>query len=144
MAANKTLERGTPLMLAVPAAASVKSGDPLVFGTLPCVANEADGDATRPSTGRISVDNEGCFSFSVTAKSSLSPSTGSAVNVGDKIYLDGGTTDATTAITYGGTLDKNTGGKLFGTAVSIAGASGQLIASSGTGTISIRLLGAPA
>lgn len=139
MASNKVLERGTPLQVAVPAAASVKSNNPLLFGTIACVANENDGDATRPSTGMVSVDAEGAFDLTVTAKTSLSPSTGSAVNVGDKIYADGGTTDATTAITYGFTLDKNSGGTLFGTAISKTGASGVVLASGSTGTVTVRL-----
>ena len=139
MAANKVGERGTPLQIAVPAAAAVKSGDFLLFGALACVANENDGDATRPSTGRISVDLEGCFNLSVVAKTSLSPSTGSAVNVGDKIYADGGTLDATTGVTYGATLDKNSGGTLIGTAVSMTGATGALITSGNTATIAVRL-----
>lgn len=139
MASNKVGERGTPLQFTVPAAAAVKSNDPLLLGSLAVVANESDGDATRPSTGIISGDLEGVFNLSVVAKTSLSPSTGSAVNPGDKIYADGGTLDANSGITYGFTLDKNSSGTLFGTAVSITGGNGPLITSGSTATIAVRL-----
>lgn len=143
MASNKVLENRGPLQIAVPAAAAVKSNDPILFGTIACVANENDGEATRPSTGMISADCEGGFNLSVTAKSSLSPSTGSAVNVGDDLYYDGGTVDATTKVTYGGTIDKDSTKVLFGTAISVKGATGQLIASGVTATIAVRLAPKP-
>lgn len=139
MAQNKVLEQNQPLQLAVPAAAAVTSNQPLLFGVIPCVANESYSDATRPTRGFISVDAAGAFNLAVTAVSTLSPAVNSAVNVGDKIYAKGGTTDAPTGITYGFTLCKDATGTLFGTAISVAGASGVLISSGASGTIAVRL-----
>jgi predicted RecA/RadA family phage recombinase len=139
VAANKVGERGTPLQCAVPTSSGIKSGDPVLLGTLAMVANESDGDTTRPSTGIVSFDLEGVFNLPVVAKTSLSPSTGSTVNPGDTIYADGGTKDTNTGITTGFTLDKNSGGTVFGTACSITGGTGPLIASGSTATIAVRL-----
>jgi hypothetical protein len=155
MANNKVLERNSPLTIGVPVAGKVTSGMPLLFGTMAVVANESDPqgstDPTRVTTGNVSVDTEGAFNLTVTAKSALSPAVNSAVNVGDLIYYDGGTTgtaqstkDTNTAVTYGGTLDKNTGGTLFGIAVTTGGSGttgGQLLASGTTGVIAVLLKG---
>lgn len=139
MANNKVGERGTPLQCAVPTNSGIKSGDPVLLNNLAMVANEADGDATRPSTGIVSFDLEGIYNLSVVAKSNLSPSTGSAVYPGDTIYADGGTLDTNTGIKTGFTLDKNNGGTVFGTAVSITGGTGPLINSAATAVIAVRL-----
>ena len=141
MAANKVGERGTPLQCAVPTNSGIKSGDPVLLGTagLAMVANESDGDTTRPSTGIVSFDVEGIFNLSVVAKTGLSPSVNSAVNPGDTIYADGGTLDTNTGIKTGFTLDKNSGGSVFGTAVSITGGTGPLIAGGSTAVIAVRL-----
>jgi hypothetical protein len=56
----------------------------------------------------------GTFALTVTAKSSLSPSTGKTINPGDPIYADGGSLDAASNMTTGFTLDANSGGTLFG------------------------------
>ena len=142
MAANKVLENNTPLQVAVPSALAypvLLSGVPLMLGAIACVGNDNDGDATRPAPGRISVDTSGAFLLAVTAATSLSPLTGSDIKPGDKIYADGGSTDANTGIKSGFTLDKNSGGSLFGTAVSPTGQSGVLLASGTTGIIAVRL-----
>lgn len=142
MAQNKVQETNSPLQIAVPSALAyptLLSGVPLLLGPVPCVGNDNDGDATRPADGKISVDTSGVFNLSVTAKTSLSPSTTSAVNPGDKIYADGGTTDATTGLTYGFTLDKNSGGTPYGVAVSVTGATGPLLSAGATGTIAVKL-----
>lgn len=132
MAANKALERFSPQTWAVPAVAAIKSGDPIMLGGVAGVANESDGDATRPSTGNVSVDTEGAFNLTVHAVTVLSPASNSAVKPGDLIYYDGGTTDSTTNVTYGGSLDKNSSGKLFGVAV-------DGLATGTTGTIRVML-----
>jgi hypothetical protein len=142
MAANKVGERGTPLQCAVLHSAAILSGAPAVIGTLAAVANE-NGNPNSPNATSTydvcSFDLEGVFNLTVTAKSSLSPSTGSAVEPGDKIYADGGTADSNSGVTLGFTLDKNSGGTLFGTAVSMSGGAGPLLASNATGVIAVRL-----
>src|SRR5579859_1569205 len=153
MANNKVLEYSSPITIGVPVAGKITSGMPLLFGTMPVVANESDPqgttDPTRVSTGNVSVDTQGAFLLSVTAKTALSPAVNSAVNVGDLIYYDGGvvgvaqsTKDAVTAVTYGGTLDKNSGGTLFGIAIAAGGSgnvSGVLIAAGQTAVIAVLL-----
>jgi Uncharacterized conserved protein (DUF2190) len=139
---NKVGERGTPLQCAVLISAAVVSGQPVLLNSLAMVANETPNSLNPNATGTYAVcsfDLEGVFSLTVTAKSSLSPSTGSAVNPGDKIYADGGTTDTNSGITTGFTLDKNSSGVLFGTAVSTSGAAGPLLNSAATGVIAVRL-----
>lgn len=56
----------------------------------------------------------GSFALTVTAKSSLSPSTNAVINPGDPIFADGGTLDSGSNMTYGFTLDANTSGVFFG------------------------------
>lgn len=144
MALNKALERGMAITLPAPAAANAgvgpNSGDPLLFGTgtapgfgLAGVAQNSYTPPTGVATGNISVDFEGVYFLTVTAKSALSPSTGKAINPGDKIYADGGTLDATTGCTYGFTLDANSSsGVYFGNALDALG-------SGLSGTIRVRL-----
>lgn len=131
MSANNANARGEFLQFPVPS--TVVSGDPILVGAMAAVAQESytpPGSVTP--TGQVSVALIGCFFLSVTAKSSLSPSVGSAVKPGDKLYLDGGTLDSTTNVTTGGTLDKNTGGTFFGFAC-------DAITSGSTATIRVRL-----
>lgn len=90
---------------------TVVGGDAVLIGKLPAVALSSY-DA---NTGGAVFCFNGSFALSVTAKSSLSPSTGAAINPGDKIYADGGTLDAGTNVTTGFTLDANSStGVLFG------------------------------
>lgn len=56
----------------------------------------------------------GSFALTVTAKSSLSPSTGETINPGDPIYADGGTLDSASNMTTGFTLDANSNAPFFG------------------------------
>lgn len=158
MAANKLLEQGgaQTLQIACPATVgspatqfTVESGQPLVLGTLACVALVSSPPLLQPGTnialqlpapGFISVDLAGVYSLEVTAATVLSPQTGSAVNPGDKIYAAGGsTTSDGSNLTYGFTLSKVSTGILFGTAVSVGGAAGPLLASGETGFIAVRL-----
>lgn len=131
MAVNQADPRGEFLQFPVPS--TVSSGDPLLVGDMAVVAQES---YTPPGgltpTGYVSVALIGAWFLTVTAKSSLSPSTNSAVKPGDLIYADGGTLDSTTNVTTGFTLDKNTGGTLFGTAL-------DALATGTTGTIRVRL-----
>ena len=151
MAANQLLEQGgaQPLQVAVTPSLTITSGQPLLVGQLAAVAMTSNPPLLQPgtlaplqlpSTGNISVLLAGVFLLTVTAKTSLSPSTGSNVNPGDKLYADGGTTTTDGSnITYNFTLDKNSGGVLFGSAVSTGGAAGPLLASGATGAIAVRL-----
>ncbi len=145
MAVNVRDARAEFLDIAAPIAANSgvgpNSGDPLIFGlahspsaSKACVAQTS---YTPPGgltpTGRISVAFVGSFNLTVSAKSSINPGTGVAINPGDRIYADGGTTDATTGILYGFTLNANsTTGWYFGNAQD-ALASGQ------TGVIGVIL-----
>ncbi len=104
---------GTPTSRRNPSVcyAGVISGSPILLGTVPAVAL----DTAANVAGTIpTFECGGSFSLAVTAKSSLSPSTGKAINPGDPIYADGGTLDAPSNMTYGFTLDANSGGVLFG------------------------------
>jgi hypothetical protein len=123
--------RGEFLQFPVPN--TVTSNQPLLVGQLAVVAQES---YTPPGgltpTGNVSCALIGAFFLTVTAKTSLSPSTNSAVNPGDKIYADGGSLDSTTNVTSGFTLDKNSGGTYFGNAL-------DKLATGTTGTIRVRL-----
>jgi predicted RecA/RadA family phage recombinase len=132
MATNKSLERATAVTLAVPS--TVKSGDLILVGVMAGIAL-TDYNA---STGNATVDFDGAFLLSVTAKTSLSPSTGSQVKPGDALYLDGGSQDSTTNVTTGGTVDKNSSsGVYIGNAL-------DGISSAATATIRVKLPGAKA
>lgn len=89
----------------------VISGNPYLIGSLPCVAMDT---AANVAKGTPTFEFGGGFALTVTAKSSLSPSTNKAINPGDPIYADGGTLDTASNMTYGFTLDANSGGTLFG------------------------------
>ena len=104
---------GTPTSRRNPSVcySGVLSGNPYLIGGLPAVALDT---AANVAGGTPTFELGGAFALTVTAKSSLSPSTGKAINPGDPIYADGGTLDAASNITYGFTLDANSGGVLFG------------------------------
>ena len=89
---------------------TVKAGDAVLIGKEPAFAL----DDYQAVTGGSTFLMNGTFTYSVTAKSSLSPSTGAAIKPGDILYADGGTTDTVTNVTTGFTLDANTGGTAFG------------------------------
>lgn len=78
---------------------------------LPCVALDTAADVAN---GTPTFLFGGSFSLTVTAKSSLSPSTGATINPGDPIFADGGTLDSASNMTYGFTLDANSSGIFFG------------------------------
>jgi hypothetical protein len=112
---------------------SVVSGQPLLVGTLAVVATETYLPPTgiNPS-GQVNCALKGAFFLTCTAQSLLSPATNVAINQGDKLYADGGTLDSTTNVTYNFTLDKNTGGVLFGSALTT-------LVSGTTGIVMVRL-----
>jgi predicted RecA/RadA family phage recombinase len=89
---------------------TVKSGDPVLLGMLPAVAQ----DDYQTNLGGTVFETDGTFTLTVIGKSSESPSTGKAINPGDFIYAVG-TLDATTNVTTGLTLDANSSsGTKFG------------------------------
>ena len=131
MSTNNIFINGDDLNIAVPT--TVVSGDPLIVGQLAGVSKEAyTTNPTAVPDGKVAVAFRGAAFLSVTAATVLSPLTGSAVKVGDKLYADGGTFDSTTNVTRGFTLDKNTGGVYFGNAL-------DAITSGQTAVIRVRL-----
>jgi hypothetical protein len=89
----------------------VTAGQPYLIGVLPAVALDT---AANVANNTPTMLFGGSFSLTVTAKSSLSPSTNKAINPGDPIYADGGTLDGASNITYGFTLDANSTSTLYG------------------------------
>lgn len=133
---NKNLEHGNQITMAVPAAAAVLSGDPLLFGRGTCPAFGLAGVAlnsytppTGSPTGNVGVDFDGVFLLAVTADDSG----GVAMAPGDKVYATGGTYDITTGCLYGFTLtaEKDTGA-YFGNIL-------DAVASGATATVRVRL-----
>lgn len=123
---NQANARAEFLQFTVPS--TVLSNDPLLVGTMAVVSQENYSASHQCSVARI-----GSFFLTCTAKSALSPSTNSAIKPGDKIYADtDGTTDSTTNVTRGFTLDKASGGTFFGYAL-------DGLATGTTGTIRVAL-----
>ena len=89
----------------------VTAGSPYLVGAEPAVAMDT---AANVANNTPTFCFGGTFALTVTAKSSLSPSTNLAINPGDKIYADGGTLDSASNMKYGFTLDANSGGTFFG------------------------------
>ncbi len=146
MATNEANRRGSNLTIAAPSAPHAglgpQSGDPLVIGTgdspdfgLACVVESS---YTQPSglvaTGNISVQFEGVFFLTCTAKVDVHGGGNQAIAPGDQVYADtDGTRDATTGVYYGFTLDTNDeSGIYFGNAL-------DALATGTTGTIRVRL-----
>ena len=104
---------GTDTSRRSPAAclSTVTAGQPVLIGVLPGVAIDT---AANVAGNTPTFMFGGTFALTVTAKSSLSPSTGKTINPGDAIYADGGTLDTASNMTTGFTLDANSGGTLFG------------------------------
>lgn len=114
--------------------ASVVAGSPYLIGKLPAVALDT---AANVASGTPTFLFGGSFALSVTAKSSLSPSTGATINPGDKIYAEGGTLDSASNMTYGFTLDANSSGTLFG----YLDPTGPALTSGTTATVNVLLAG---
>lgn len=139
MSVNQVNIQGNHLTMAVPAAAAVASGDPLVFGrgTSPAfgLAGVADAAYTPPTgtaTGNVPVCFEGVFALSVVGKDDIGGSS-VAIAPGDPVYASGGTYDVTTGCLYGFTINKNaTSGAYFGNSL-------DAVASGATTTVRVRL-----
>ena len=143
MSTNDVNRRGDFLTMAVPAAAAVASGDVLIFGSAGSpsynIAGIAENAYTPPgsrvTTGNVGVAFVGVFLLSVVGKSTIDPGTGATIRVGDPVFADGGTYDATTGCTYGCTLNTNsTRGYLVGFAL-------DPVTSGSTTTIRVKLKG---
>jgi len=92
------------------------SGQPVVMGsggTHP-MSGVAMDTAANVANSLPTILFGGSFALTVTAKSSLSPSTNAVINPGDAIFADGGTLDSGSNMLIGFTLDANTGGVFFG------------------------------
>ena len=110
----------------------VTAGQPILIGVIAGVAMDT---AANVANGIPTFELGGAFALTVTAKSSLSPSTNKVINPGDAIYADGGTLDTASNMTYGFTLDANSGGVLFGH----LDPTGPALAAGTTGTVTVIL-----
>lgn len=124
MATNTNLERAEFFYIA--GVSAISSGDPLIWGlttspsvSVPMVAQTSyTPPGSLTATGNIAVTTVGAHLLTVAAKTSINPGTGVAIKPGDAVYADGGTTDVTTGLLYGFTLNRNsTTGWLFGHAM---------------------------
>lgn len=88
---------------------TVKAGDPLLVGKVPCIAL----DDYQSNIGGTTVLMGGSFTLTVVGQSTESPTTPSAINAGDALYATG-TLDAATNVTYNLTIDKNSSNTPFG------------------------------
>lgn len=127
MSTNQRRNRGDVLSLAVKS--GVVSGDPVVCGQLPGVA-----ETSRDSNGRATVNTRGVYAVSVKG---VDGGGNSAVAAGDKLYYVDGDTPP---------VSKKATGVYFGTAVDTdppgTGATPtNLIASGSTATIQVRIGG---
>lgn len=89
---------------------SIVAGQPVLLGTIPAVAL----DSYQANEGGTTFLLNGSFALSVLAVTQISPPSNHKINPGDDLYADGGTTDTATNVTYGFTIDANTGGTKFG------------------------------
>ena len=85
-------------------------GQALLVSTRPCV----NLDSYQATIGGATCYFDGCYTFTVFAVSSFSPTAGKQINLGDPIYLVGGVTDPATNVTVGGVLCADSTGDLFG------------------------------
>jgi hypothetical protein len=89
----------------------IAPGTPLLVGQLPCVT--LDGNQYSVGAPSVVCLFGGSFSLTVVGQSVESPQTTHKINPGDKLYATG-TLDATTNVTYGLTIDANSGNTFFG------------------------------
>lgn len=140
---NKAQERYAQIQLLAPASVTIAGGSVLIFGqgTKAAVGVAATATSTTLPTqdsnsGYITVDFEGVFNLSVKGQTQSSPSAGAALSRGTAVYADGGTFDATSGITYGSTLDGDSGGTFVGLLL-------DPVAAGATTTVRVLLKNAP-
>jgi len=85
-------------------------GVPLMLNDIPFTNLDAYQQTIGGATGYF----DGCYTFEVSALSSISPEVGADIKVGDPIYAVGGTLDAATNVRSGFTLCADSSGILFG------------------------------
>ena len=89
----------------------IAPGTPLLVGGLPCVT--LDGNQFAVGAPSVVCLFGGSFNLTVIGQSVESPQTTHKINPGDKLYATG-TLDSTTNVTYGLTIDANSGNTFFG------------------------------
>lgn len=92
-----------------PCPTTVKAGDPVLIGKLAGVALDDYSVTLGGTVFRLA----GSHDLSVSAVSVISPQSGADIKPGDKIWADGGTTDTTTNVTTGFTLDANSSSGVY-------------------------------
>jgi len=88
---------------------TIKAGDPLMVGLVPCVAL----DNYQSDNGGTTVLIGGSFTLTVVGQTVESPQTTHKINPGDKLYATG-TLDPATNVLYNLTIDANTANNFFG------------------------------
>jgi hypothetical protein len=89
----------------------IAPGTPLLVGGLPCVT--LDGNQYAVGAPSVVCLFGGSFDLTVIGQSVESPQTTHKINPGDKLYATG-TLDIATNVTYGLTIDANSGNTFFG------------------------------
>lgn len=113
-----------------PCPTTVKAGDPVLIGKLAGVALDDYSVTLGGTVFRLA----GSHDLTVSAVSVISPQSGADIKPGDKIFADGGSTDTTTNVTTGFTLDAASGGVYFGNLDQ-----STKLASTVTGTVTVKL-----
>lgn len=90
---------------------AIAPGTPLLVGGLPCVT--LDGNQFAVGAPSVVCLFGGSFDLTVIGQSAESPQTTHKINPGDKLYAVG-TLDTATNVTYGLTIDANSGNTFFG------------------------------
>lgn len=90
---------------------AIAPGTPLLVGGLPCVT--LDGNQFAVGAPSVVCLFGGSFDLTVIGQSAESPQTTHQINPGDKLYATG-TLDTATNVTYGLTIDANSGNTFFG------------------------------
>jgi hypothetical protein len=103
---------GTPTsrrFVAMPSAANILAGQPLLVGKEPFFSLDNYQSNVGGATGLFN----GSFTTTVIGQTAESPVTTHQINPGDALYATG-TPDSTTNVTYGLTIDANSGNTPFG------------------------------
>lgn len=106
------LYTGTPSSrraVALPAALTT-AGQLVLVGQIPAVTL----DSYQTAVDGATVLMNGSFNLFVISRSANSPLVNTVIKPGDKLYVSGGTLDATTNVRYGGTIDANPSGTFIG------------------------------
>jgi hypothetical protein len=90
---------------------TILPGTPLLVGALSCIT--LDGNQYAVGAPNVVCLFGGSFTLTVIGQSAESPQTTHKINPGDKLYAVG-TLDTVTNVTYGLTIDANSGNTFFG------------------------------